>query len=117
MKKKTTKKKAAASKRAIDAAVKKGIQKEKMDAHDKKNRMYRFGFWLFFALALFSVMFSVWAITSIYSNFQVVTKILDQSFERTNLVFDITSSKISSCQNQLMQCRSENVLPNGNSTS
>ncbi len=105
------------SKRVIDAAVRKGIQTEKMHLSDVKNRMYRFGFWFFFALSIFSVIFSVWAITSIYSNFQVVTKILDQSFERTNLVFDITTSKISSCQQQLNDCRMSNsdLTANGNS--
>lgn len=68
-------------------------------------KMYRFGFWVFFFLVIFSVLFSVWAITSIYADFKVVTKILDESFDRTNFVLDITSGKIASCENQLTQCR------------
>ncbi|MBW2972206.1 hypothetical protein KY359_04185 [Candidatus Woesearchaeota archaeon] len=79
---------------------------------ESKARMYRFGFWLFFFLVIFSVTFSVWAISSIYTNFQVVTKILDESFERTNLVMDITSSKIQSCENQLKNCQID-VASNG----
>ena len=68
-------------------------------------KLYKVGFWLFFLLAIFSVTFSVFAISSIYSNFQTVTKILDESFERTNLVLDITSGKISSCSQQLVSCK------------
>jgi len=72
---------------------------------DSNVKMYKFGFWLFFFLVIFSVTFSVWAISSIYSNFIVVTKILDESFERTNLVMDITSSKITSCEQQVKTCQ------------
>ena len=72
---------------------------------ESHQRMYKFGFWIFFALTLFSVVFSVWAVTSIYANFQVVTKILDESFERTNLVLDITSSKITSCEQNFKDCQ------------
>jgi heme/copper-type cytochrome/quinol oxidase subunit 3 len=82
--------------------------KEMAHHHHKKTeseaRMYRMGFWVFFVLVIFSVTFSVWAISSIYSNFQVVTKILDQSFERTNLVLDITSSRIAGCQADVKEC-------------
>lgn len=74
---------------------------------DKKQRIYKIGFWIFFCLALFSVVFSVWAVGSIYSNFQVVTQILDESFERTNLVFDITSSRITSCETEVRECQQE----------
>jgi hypothetical protein len=83
-----------------------------MQLHQKMKhqyRIYRFGFWFFFFLAIGSVMFSVWAITSIYSNFTVVTKILDESFERTNLVMDITSSKIISCEQRLKNCSMNGV--------
>ena len=68
-------------------------------------KIYRFGFWLFFFLVIFSVLFSVWAMSSIYSNFVVVTKILDESFDRTNLVMDITSSKLIQCQQQVNECK------------
>jgi hypothetical protein len=68
-------------------------------------KLYKIGFWLFFLLAIFSVTFSVWAISSVYSNFQAVTKILDESFDRTNIVMDITSGKIASCNQQLSACR------------
>jgi len=71
---------------------------------EQRERMYRFGFWVFFFLVIFSVFFSVWAISSIYSDFKVVTKILDESFERTNLVMDITSNKIMSCEQKLKNC-------------
>lgn len=97
-------------------SIRREVLQDLAQSHEKrleKNvRVYRFGFWLFFILVIFSVAFSVVAITSIYNNFQVVTKILDESFERTNLVLDITSSKISSCESELQQCKSGG-LPNG----
>ncbi|MFH1064665.1 MAG: hypothetical protein V1729_06285 [Candidatus Woesearchaeota archaeon] len=74
-------------------------------AYEADIRLYRLGFWLFFVLIIMSVGFSVWAISSIYSNYQIVTKILDESFDRTNLVLDITTSKIMSCQENLRECQ------------
>jgi hypothetical protein len=72
---------------------------------DSQHRAYKLGFWIFFFLALFSVLFSVLALNSIYTSFKVVTKILDESFERTNLVMDITSSRITSCESKVRQCQ------------
>jgi len=88
--------------------MKKKVNKQAEDSARQKvyheYKVYRFGFWVFFFLTFFSVLFSVWAISSIYSNFSVVTKILDESFERTNLVLDITSSRMASCQQQVKDC-------------
>jgi hypothetical protein len=91
---------------AVKAAVDNEFAKHSQHKAESDVKMYKFGFWLFFFLVIFSVTFSVWAISSIYSNFQVVTKILDESFERTNLVLDITSSKISSCEQKVRDCPS-----------
>lgn len=115
-KKKVTRRKTTQSHKAIKAAVLKDIEHDRLKKRDAKHRIYRMGFWLFFVLAIFSVVFSVWAISSIYSNFRVVTNILDQSFERTNLVLDITTSKISSCQNELQECRNGDVSSEPNSS-
>lgn len=81
------------------------VLKFEKDLLQKEHRIYKFGFWLFFFITLVSVLFSIWSISSIYSNFRVVTKILDDAFERTNLVMDISTGKISSCQAELEQCR------------
>jgi len=93
-------------------STKKGSQLEHVTAHEhhlvickSDVRLYRLGFWLFFVLIIMSVTFSVWAISSIYENYKVVTRILDESFDRTNLVMDITSSKITSCQEGLQECQ------------
>lgn len=105
------------SKKKIEEVIRKDLEHERLIRRESKSRIYKFGFWLFFALAIFSVVFSVWAISSIYSNFQVVTKILDQSFDRTNLLMDITASKISGCQAQLQECKSagsNGAAQNGN---
>jgi len=72
----------------------------------ERTKIYHFGFWLFFFLTLFSVIYSVWAITSIYTSYKVVTKILDESFERTNLVLDITGGEMTACQEKLKSCES-----------
>lgn len=104
-------KKRKVSKKTIEDNVRKDIEHELLLRRESKNKVYKFGFWIFFVLAVFSVAFSVWAISSIYSNFQAVTKILDQSFDRTNLLLDITSSKIFSCQSQLQECRTGQVTP------
>jgi hypothetical protein len=88
--------------------MKKSVNADKApDRPPHEYKIYRFGFWLFFFLAIFSVVFSVWAISSIYTNFTVVTKILDESFERTNFVMDITSSKITSCEQRVRDCQSQ----------
>jgi hypothetical protein len=81
--------------------------KDAADRPPHEYKIYRFGFWLFFFLAIFSVVFSVWAISSIYANFTVVTKILDESFERTNFVLDITSSKMIGCEQKVRDCQSQ----------
>jgi hypothetical protein len=87
--------------------MKKSVNADKApDRPPHEYKIYRFGFWLFFFLAIFSVVFSVWAITSIYANFTVVTKILDESFERTNFVLDITSSKMIGCEQKVRDCQS-----------
>ncbi|MFC1741716.1 hypothetical protein ACFL3V_04235 [Nanoarchaeota archaeon] len=97
------KKRGQSRRTAEERALEISRQKKK----ELRRKVYKFGFWLFFALALFSVMFSVVTISSVYRNFQVVTRILDQSFERTNLVLDITSSKIESCQQKLEECQQQ----------
>jgi hypothetical protein len=110
--KKTSVKKRTARKKSSDDALKDFVMRDLAHAHRKRteseSKMYRFGFWLFFVLVILSVGFGVWAISSIYENFAVVTKILDESFERTNLVLDITSSKISSCEHELKTCQAGN---------
>ncbi len=114
-KKRTSRKKQGTSgrNRQSKSAIRKEVLKDLADKHDQrlqqKCKTYRLAFWLSFVLVIFSVLFSTWAITSIYSNFQVVTKILDESFERTNLVLDITSSRISACQQEVLECK-ENLL-------
>ena len=85
--------------------VKSQAEESAMQKKEKECKVYRFGFWVCFFLTFFSVLFSVWAISSIYSNFNVITKILDESFERTNLVLDITSSKIASCEQKVKDCQ------------
>ena len=108
-KKKSVKQSTQGRKRKTKADIRKEVLQDLTKKHSKRVeanvRFYRFGFWLFFILVIFSVAFSVVAINSIYSNFQVVTNILDESFERTNLVLDITSSKINSCTSELEECR------------
>jgi len=84
--------------------------------YSPEDKVYRFGFWLFFTMIILSVIFSVWAITSIYKGFQVVKTILDESFERTNLVLDVTSSRMSLCQTQLKECRQVTGAAVSNST-
>jgi len=69
-------------------------------------KIYRFGFWIFFMLVLLSVGFSMLTISTLYSNFNIVTKILDESFDRTNLVMDISSGKIANCEMKLDECES-----------
>jgi hypothetical protein len=90
---------------ALNAAADNEIANSHLHKAESDAKLYKFGFWLFFFLVIFSVTFSVWAISSIYTNFRTVTKILDESFERTNLVLDITSSKISSCEQQVKDCQ------------
>ncbi len=106
---KSVKKSRSGRKRKTKSDIRKEVLQDLTKKHSKKiqanARFYRFGFWLFFILVIFSVAFSVVAINSIYANFQVVTNILDESFERTNLVLDITSSKINSCTAELEDCR------------
>ena len=108
-KKKSVNKAKHTRKRKTKADIRKEVLQDLAHKHTQRVeanvRFYRFGFWLFFILVIFSVAFSVVAISSIYNNFQVVTNILDESFERTNLVLDITSSKISSCTSELEDCR------------
>jgi len=97
--------------KAHEDQIRENVLRELASKHHTRTetqaRMYKFGFWLFFVLAIFSVTFSVWAISSIYTNFQTVTNILDESFERTNLVLDITSSKINSCEEEIAECKEE----------
>ncbi|MBW2967979.1 hypothetical protein KY362_05830 [Candidatus Woesearchaeota archaeon] len=81
------------------------VLKFEKDLLKKEQKLYKFGFWLLFFVTLSSVLFSIWSISSIYSNFRTVTKILDDSFERTNLIMDISTSKISSCQSELANCQ------------
>lgn len=117
MKKKVKQTSSLPAKRETRSAIRQQVLRDLAHQHHQKTesqaRMYRFGFWLFFFLVLFSVTFGVWAISSIYKNFQVVTNILDESFERTNLVLDITSSKIQSCESSLKQCEIQAVANGG----
>jgi hypothetical protein len=117
MKKRATKKnvkrkpgKRTARTRTLERPAKHEVLESIAKIHHTKTqteiKLYRFGFWLFFLLILASVGFSIWAISSIYLNYQVVTQILDESFDRTNLVLDITSSKITTCDQQLKECQS-----------
>ncbi len=99
-------------KETSESDIKKALQEQvihNLELHGKftesEMRMYRFGFWFFFILIIFSVLFSVFAIASIYTNFQVVTNIMSESFDRTNMVLDVTSAKIMRCENSLKNCQ------------
>ncbi|MBN1545017.1 hypothetical protein JW898_06170 [Candidatus Woesearchaeota archaeon] len=120
MKKRANKTASHPAKQETRLMIRQQVLRDLTHKHHEKTesqaRMYRFGFWLFFFLVIFSVTFSVWAISSIYRNFQVVTKILDESFDRTNLVMDITSSKIQNCESSLKQCEIQAVANGGTPT-
>jgi heme/copper-type cytochrome/quinol oxidase subunit 3 len=85
------------------------LRHEMAQKHQKRTeseaKLYRLGFWIFFFILIFGVGFSMWAISSIYKNYVDVTEMLDESFERTNLVLDVTSSKVTLCEQQLDECQ------------